>query len=107
MFKADRPLKTPLFDYYAPLSDEFRGLLSIPHSGEVVPAAFNKYLSGNMNDYREDVDFKVNELVDIKAFKKLVLPCLSLIFTAFVWILIALPMWPFYVGSKIQRELRW
>ncbi len=70
MFKADKPLKTPLFDYYAPLSDQFRGLLSIPHSGEVVPVAFNKYLSGNMNDYREDVDFKVNELVDIKSLQE-------------------------------------
>lgn len=70
MFNSDRPHKNPLFSFYAPLSDEFRGLLSIPHSGEVVPEAFNKYLSGNVLDYREDVDFKVDELVDIKALQE-------------------------------------
>jgi N-formylglutamate amidohydrolase len=70
MFKSDRPSKTPLFNYYAPLSDEFRGLLSIPHSGETVPEAFHQYLSGNISDYREDIDFKVNELVDIKTLQE-------------------------------------
>lgn len=70
MFNSDKPLKTPLFDYYAPLSDDFRGLLSIPHSGEEVPEAFHKYLSGNMADYREDVDFKVNELIDIRSLQE-------------------------------------
>ncbi len=70
MFKSDKPHKSPLFDYYAPLSDDFRGLLSIPHSGEVVPEEFNEYLSGNIQDYKEDVDYKVNDLVDIKALQE-------------------------------------
>lgn len=70
MFELDKPHKSPLFDYYAPLSDEIRGLLSIPHSGETVPEAFNAFLSGDEKAYREDVDYKVNELVDIKSLQE-------------------------------------
>ena len=70
MFRLDHPQKLPLFDYYAPLGPTYRGLLSIPHSGEQIPKAFETFLSGNLQDYREDVDFKVNELVDIEAIQK-------------------------------------
>ncbi|MBA2404070.1 MAG: N-formylglutamate amidohydrolase, partial [Bdellovibrionales bacterium] len=66
MFELDHPLKNPLFDFYAPLGTQYRGLLSIPHSGENIPAEFEQYLSGDIRAYQEDVDFKVNELVDIK-----------------------------------------
>jgi N-formylglutamate deformylase len=69
MFKLDHPQKTPLFDYYAPLGSHYRGLLSIPHSGETIPPEFEKYLSGDERAYKEDVDFKVNELVDIQALQ--------------------------------------
>lgn len=65
MFKHDHPIKSPLFDYYAPLGNHFRGILSIPHSGENIPEVFEKFLSGDLAAYREDVDFKVNELIDI------------------------------------------
>lgn len=70
MFKLDHPQKNPLFDYFAPLSKEVRGIVSIPHSGEVIPAEFNKFLSGNEIAYKSDVDYKVNELVDIPALQK-------------------------------------
>lgn len=70
MFSLDRPMKSPLFDYFAPLGSEYRGVLSIPHSGEDIPEVFKKYLSGDTDSYREDVDFKVNELVDIKALQE-------------------------------------
>ncbi len=70
MFSSDKPKIDPLFHYYAPLSEEFRGLLSIPHSGEVIPKVFKKYLSGNTKAYHEDLDFKVNELVDIRALQE-------------------------------------
>jgi formiminoglutamase len=70
MFRLDHPQKSPLFDYYAPLGASYRGVLSIPHSGENIPEAFQSYLSGNEKDYREDVDFKVNELIDIEALQK-------------------------------------
>lgn len=69
MFKHDHPIKSPLFDYYAPLGSHYRGVLSIPHSGENMPADFDGFLSGDLAAYREDVDFKVNELVDIKSLQ--------------------------------------
>ena len=65
MFKHDHPIKSPLFDYYAPMGEHFRGILSIPHSGENIPPEFAEFLSGDLNAYREDVDFKVNELIGI------------------------------------------
>jgi N-formylglutamate deformylase len=70
MFRFDHPQKSPLFDYYAPLGPSYRGLLSIPHSGETIPPAFAPYLSGDLQAYKEDVDFKVNELVDIEELQK-------------------------------------
>lgn len=70
MFKLDHPIKSPLFDYYAPLGKHYRGLLSIPHSGENIPKEFEKFLSGNFEAYREDVDYKVNELVDIQSLQQ-------------------------------------
>jgi N-formylglutamate deformylase len=70
MFSLDHPQKNSLFDFYAPLGTKYRGLLSIPHSGESVPEAFKPYLSGDHSAYKEDVDFKVNELVDIEQLQK-------------------------------------
>jgi N-formylglutamate amidohydrolase len=70
MFKHDHPPKQPLFDYYAPLGQNVLGLLSIPHSGERIPGEFEHFLSGDLAAYREDVDFKVNELVDIPALQR-------------------------------------
>lgn len=69
MFRLDHPLKSPLFDYYAPLGASYRGILSIPHSGENIPQVFLPYLSGDEKAYKEDVDYKVNELVDISALQ--------------------------------------
>jgi N-formylglutamate amidohydrolase len=70
MFQVDHPLKSPLFDYYAPLGQSYRGLISIPHSGEIIPGVFSPFLSGNEKDYQEDVDYKVNELIDIEALQR-------------------------------------
>ena len=70
MFSLTHPQKNPLFDFYAPLDQHFRGLLSIPHSGEVVPKAFEKFLSGDHRAYKEDVDYKVNELINIEELQK-------------------------------------
>jgi N-formylglutamate amidohydrolase len=70
MFKLDHPQKTPIFEYYAPLGVNYRGLLSIPHSGEVIPQEFEQYLSGDQFAYKSDVDYKVNELVDIQALQE-------------------------------------
>lgn len=70
MFRLDHPQKNPIFDFYAPLGTSYRGLLSIPHSGEDIPAEFEKFLSGDLRAYKEDVDYKVNELVDIKKLQE-------------------------------------
>jgi N-formylglutamate amidohydrolase len=70
MFRLDHPLKSPLFEYYAPLGSSYRGILSIPHSGENIPEVFRPFLSGDEQAYKEDVDFKVNELVDIKKLQE-------------------------------------
>lgn len=69
MFSLDHPQKSPLFDYYAPLGDKYRGLLSIPHSGESIPKVFEPFLTADLAAYKEDVDFKVNELIDISALQ--------------------------------------
>ncbi len=63
MFSLEHPQKNALFDFYSPMGPHYRGLVSIPHSGEVVPPEFEEYLSGDTRAYKEDVDFKVNELV--------------------------------------------
>lgn len=70
MFSLDHPQKSPIFDFHAPLGPNYLGLLSIPHSGENIPKDFESFLSGDLRAYKEDVDYKVNELVDIKALQK-------------------------------------
>lgn len=57
--------KSPLFEYYAPKGTPI-GLLSIPHSGEVIPKAFNEFIKGGQIDLMQDLDFRVHELVDIE-----------------------------------------
>lgn len=64
------PQSTPVFDYFPSLAPSTLGLLSIPHSGEIIPEEFLPYLSGDTAAYKEDVDYKVNELVDIKALQE-------------------------------------
>lgn len=59
-----------LFDLYSPTSNEFIGIVSIPHSGEYIPEIFEPYLTKNLRHRIEDVDTKVNELVDIKELQK-------------------------------------
>lgn len=65
MFKLDESKLTNIFNYFAPKST-FRGILSIPHSGEEVPAEFNDYLTSDRKLIGKDVDFKVHELVNIE-----------------------------------------
>ncbi len=69
MFSLEHPQKNALFDFYSPTGTQYLGLLSIPHSGETVPAEFRPFLSGDERAYKEDVDFKVNELIDILALQ--------------------------------------
>lgn len=70
MFEADAPPNKPLFSYYPSLTDKTVAVVSIPHSGEDVPDEFWPYLAAGLDVMREDVDFKVNELIDIEALQK-------------------------------------
>jgi N-formylglutamate deformylase len=70
MKPSEHPAKPPLFTYYAPLNNEFRGLVSIPHSGEVIPEEFKPYLSNDLKALGQDVDTKVNELIHIDQLQK-------------------------------------
>src|SRR5688572_26320480 len=70
MFKLEHPQKNPLFTYHAPLGNRYLGLISIPHSGETIPEEFRSYLSGDEDAYKSDVDFKVNELIDIESLQQ-------------------------------------
>ncbi len=65
----DSNLEQPLFEYYAPKST-MKGILSIPHSGEIIPQEFDKYLQGTKTQKMQDLDFRVHELVDIEALRE-------------------------------------
>lgn len=68
MFQLDHPEKNDIFTYYSP-KDKFIGCLSIPHSGEDIPPEMIEYLSGNEQAYKQDVDYKVDALIDIEALQ--------------------------------------
>ncbi len=70
MFTLEHPQKNALFDFYPPIGPHYLGLLSIPHSGESIPSEFLPFLSGDERAYQEDVDFKVNELIDIPVLQR-------------------------------------
>ncbi len=70
MFSLEHPQKNALFDFYSPMGPHYLGLLSIPHSGESIPEEFRPFLSGDEKAYKEDVDFKVNELIDIPVLQR-------------------------------------
>lgn len=65
MFQADAPQKNPIFSYYPALGPGPKAILSIPHSGEDIPEVFLPFLTTDLRALKEDVDYKVNELVDI------------------------------------------
>lgn len=55
-----------LYDFYPATSYPGHSILTIPHSGEYFPDDFKPYLIDDLLKLSQDVDFKVNELVDIK-----------------------------------------
>ncbi len=59
----------PIFKYFAP-KEPFIGIVSIPHSGEFIPEEFKPFLTDNLKALACDVDFKVDELVDIEKLNK-------------------------------------
>ncbi|MBL7664651.1 MAG: N-formylglutamate amidohydrolase [Bacteriovoracaceae bacterium] len=69
MFKHDGPDKNNLFTYYS-AHKKFIGILSIPHSGEDIPKEIAPYLTSDLKAHKEDVDYRVNDLVDIPTLQK-------------------------------------
>ncbi len=54
-----------VFDIFSPKVRPI-GLVSIPHSGEEIPPVFKDYLTKDLRALKEDVDYKVSQLIDIK-----------------------------------------
>jgi N-formylglutamate amidohydrolase len=54
-----------IFRYFPP-QNGYRGVLSIPHSGEVIPEELKPFLTNDSKALAKDVDYKVDELVDIE-----------------------------------------
>ena len=52
-----------------PATTEFIGILSIPHSGEIVPKELKGYLIHENWHLMQDVDYRVHELIDITALQ--------------------------------------
>lgn len=59
----------PIFRYYPP-QNGYIGIVSIPHSGEIIPDEFKPYLTSDLRAIAEDVDYKVDHLVDISELTK-------------------------------------
>lgn len=55
-----------IFRYYAPKNDLI-GVLSIPHSGELVPDDIAPFLVEDFKHLAQDADWRVHQLVDIEA----------------------------------------
>lgn len=65
MFKSNKFISNDIYDFYAP-TGKVIGVVSIPHSGEVIPDEFSKYLTDDKKALFEDVDYRVRDLVDIE-----------------------------------------
>ncbi|MCY4644058.1 MAG: N-formylglutamate amidohydrolase [Bacteriovoracales bacterium] len=57
----------PLFELFLPDSAPLIGLVSIPHAGEKIPEEFLPFLTEDEWALGQDVDFRVDELIDNKA----------------------------------------
>lgn len=64
MLKCDHLTSNDIYDYY-PAQQSPVALLSIPHAGEVIPGIFNEFLTDDMKAMMEDVDYRVDQLIDI------------------------------------------
>ena len=58
-------MENSIFDFY-PAKKQAIGLVSIPHSGEIIPDEFEEFLTPDAKSRGRDVDFKTRELVDIE-----------------------------------------
>ena len=58
-----------IFSIYS-AKNQYKGLLSIPHSGEIIPDEFKEYLIDDFDILSRDVDTGVHELIDINALNE-------------------------------------
>jgi N-formylglutamate deformylase len=63
------PKKPALYTYFPPLTPQTQAIVSIPHSGEWIPDEFKKFLTNDMAALNQDLDTKVDELIDIPALQ--------------------------------------
>ncbi len=68
MFDHDLLKNNSIFDFYPPKETGLKltSIISIPHSGERIPEEFKSYLVEDSKALMCDIDYKVDELVDIK-----------------------------------------
>ena len=55
-----------LFEFYEPSKKPFRGLLSIPHAGQIIPKEFFSWLTEDKRSRDQDIDFEVHKLIHPK-----------------------------------------
>jgi N-formylglutamate amidohydrolase len=65
----DRPPGPALFTFYSALNSP-TGIVSIPHSGEIIPEVFTSFLTPDQTAKDQDLDYKVNQLVEIEELRK-------------------------------------
>lgn len=58
-----------IFEFYPPLAPPI-GVVSIPHSGEVIPKEFSELLIGDFDVLSRDVDTGVHKLINIEELNK-------------------------------------
>lgn len=58
-----------IFDIYSPTTDYCVGVISIPHSGLIIPEEINPYLVSEEIIQNQDVDFGVHSLIDIEQLR--------------------------------------
>lgn len=66
MSKSSLYCSNEVYDFF-PAKGKTFAVLSIPHAGETIPEIFVPYLTDNRRAMMEDVDYRVNQLVDIDA----------------------------------------
>ena len=61
--------KSPIFEFFPAYGTPI-GLLSIPHSGEIIPEEFNQYLIDEPKHLMQDLDYRVHELIDCEKIRQ-------------------------------------
>lgn len=61
------PNQTAVFNYYSPIKySNYKGLISVPHSGMDVPSEFSNWIVDDPKIYQCDVDYRVDKLINIE-----------------------------------------